>query len=384
MPIFLLTGPFIPDFVIASTSLFIILFFRDELFNLIKEEKIFIFFILFWLCMVLSSIFSDNPLYSLKSSFFYFRFIFFSVAVFYLISLKPQILEKFLYFLKLSIYILCAASIFEFIFEHNIFLQDKPSYRLTGTFGDEQIVGSFISKMLPIILSIFLYLKKKFNMETFFLLGLSLIIGILSNERGAIFYIICFFVFFITIFPGLKFKDKFLYYLLTIITFLVILFSVEETRKRLVDLTLSQAGIWILESQSVADFQGYSKSDRLHFQSAAHETHIITALKMFKDNPILGVGPKMFRKKCDDPKFYISSTSCTTHPHNILAQILAETGIIGLSFFIVAIIYILKQFYLAIKYRFKYDAYLLTSKLCLIFFFFTKFIFFNSLWKFFK
>ncbi len=69
---------------------------------------------------------------------------------------------------------------------------------------------------------------------------------------------------------------------------------------------------------------------------------------MFEDNPILGTGPNTYRKYCDNEKYqYISpySTSsytysaCSTHPHNTFLQIIAETGIIGLLFFTILIIY---------------------------------------------
>ncbi len=376
MPILLLTGPFLPDFVIVLTSIFFIIFFKNEFVQTIKNEKIFIFFILFWLLMVLSSLLSDDILYSLKSSFFYIRFILFSAAIFYLVSLNPLILEKFLKYLKIAIYILCFSSVIELLFGINIFLSAKPSYRITGTFGDEQIVGSFIIKMLPIFACIHLYLKKKFNLETFFFLTISFLIVILSNERSAVFYLICFSIYFILIYPNLGLKKKLGFLFITIFAFLVIILSVEDTKSRLINLTLSQAGLFLFESQNKGELRGYKKdANRFYFQSSTHEIHIITAINMFKDNPIIGVGPKMFRKKCDDPDFYISSDSCTTHPHNILAQILAETGIIGLIFFVTGIFYLIKNFLSLVKSYHKKDKYLIASKLCLIFLF-SKFLFF--------
>ena len=376
MPILLLTGPFLPDLAIVLTSIFFIIFFKNEFIQIIKSEKIFIFFILFWLSIVLSSLFSDDILFSLKSSFFYGRFIIFSIAIFYLVSLDPLILEKFLKYLKIAIYILCFSSIIELLFGVDIFLNKKPNFRITGTFGDEQIVGSFIVKMLPIFACIQLYLKKKFNFETFFFLTISFSIAILSNERSAVFYLICFFLYFISIYPNLALKKKLGLFFITLFAFLVIIISVEDTRSRIVNLTLSQAGLFLLESQNDSDFDSYKKdAKRFHFQSATHEIHILTAINMFKENPILGVGPKMFRKKCDDPDFYLTSDSCTTHPHNILAQILAETGILGFIFFVISIFYLIKNFLSLIKNNKKHDKYLVASKLCLIFLF-SKFLFF--------
>jgi|688.fasta_scaffold740056_2 O-antigen ligase len=73
--------------------------------------------------------------------------------------------------------------------------------------------------------------------------------------------------------------------------------------------------------------------------SEAHEGHYKTALNIFLDNRLFGVGAKMFRVKCSDSKYYYKY-GCTTHPHNLLMQILAETGLVGLLFLIIAISYI--------------------------------------------
>ena len=35
---------------------------------------------------------------------------------------------------------------------------------------------------------------------------------------------------------------------------------------------------------------------------------------MFKQNPILGHGPKTFRKFCSEPENYVYDFACTTHP----------------------------------------------------------------------
>jgi O-antigen ligase len=64
---------------------------------------------------------------------------------------------------------------------------------------------------------------------------------------------------------------------------------------------------------------------------------------MFKDNVFFGQGPNIFRLKCSNPKFFVKE-ACTTHPHNIYFQLLAETGLIG--FFIIFITFV----YLTILY----------------------------------
>ena len=56
---------------------------------------------------------------------------------------------------------------------------------------------------------------------------------------------------------------------------------------------------------------------------------------MFVDKPLVGQGPKMFRVLCNDVKFSNKDTNtCSTHPHNLYIQIMAETGLLGLLFII--------------------------------------------------
>jgi len=83
--------------------------------------------------------------------------------------------------------------------------------------------------------------------------------------------------------------------------------------------------------------------------SSQYRYHFKSAIGMFNDNKIFGTGPKMYRIKCKDKKYYENNFSCQTHPHNTYVQLLAETGIIGFSFvlfgFIYFSIYLIKDFY---------------------------------------
>ena len=72
-----------------------------------------------------------------------------------------------------------------------------------------------------------------------------------------------------------------------------------------------------------------------------HDSLIRTAYNMFKDQPIFGHGPKMFRIICADEKYATGITPCMTHPHNFYIQLLAETGIVGFLFLFSALIYVI-------------------------------------------
>ena len=75
----------------------------------------------------------------------------------------------------------------------------------------------------------------------------------------------------------------------------------------------------------------------------------LTAIKMFKDKPILGHGVKTFRYNCKEEPYKIDifdsynyRLNCGNHPHNTYIQLLAETGFVGFGlifFFFIFIIF---------------------------------------------
>jgi O-antigen ligase len=108
-------------------------------------------------------------------------------------------------------------------------------------------------------------------------------------------------------------------------------------------------------------------SDQLVIFSPQHDSHIKTAFNMFLDKPILGHGPKMFRVKCSDPKYAVGISPCSTHPHNFYLQLLAETGIVGFSFLLGALLYVLYCVYRQLKsIVLKQKRYLTDYQVCLL------------------
>ena len=77
------------------------------------------------------------------------------------------------------------------------------------------------------------------------------------------------------------------------------------------------------------------------FFTEGHESYFRTALNMFKEKPIVGHGPKMFRELCKNEKYSSGEYPCNTHPHNFYIQLLAETGIIGFLFLFSGFIYVI-------------------------------------------
>jgi len=92
IPFFLITGPFLSDFAISIISLlFLIYCIKKKKFYYFKE-KYFYFFLVFWIYLLLNSLFNNFNLDSLKISFFYFRYGVFVIAVVSLLDFDDKFL----------------------------------------------------------------------------------------------------------------------------------------------------------------------------------------------------------------------------------------------------------------------------------------------------
>ncbi len=346
-----ITGPLISDFFLSmSALLFIYVLIRGNLKNYINN-RISLFFVIFFTYIIINSFFSIKPEISLKSSFFYFRFYLFALALSYLLSNKT-IYKNYLYIiLYITLSFVVLDTFFQYIFGQDIFGYKEEQHRLSGPFGDELIVGGFISKILPLLLSIYFYINKKISLNLIILVFLSFIVTFLSGERVSFFNILTFLIIFLW-FYEFKNKKKILIFIIFFITFLIsIILKLDDTRfDRMVRFPVCAMNIDFPnflkceEKMNTEIYKNTFSTKRIILFSEAHEGHFKSGIKMFKDNPIFGKGIKMFRYHCSDEKF-INKHSCTTHPHNTLVQILAELGLLGFIFLSVAIYFCYRNFF---------------------------------------
>jgi len=149
------------------------------------------------------------------------------------------------------------------------------------------------------------------------------------------------------------------FFLLNLSTVFIIILIKEYQKFRLVTFIIAIICVFILSLYSTnlsqrmfkgpAEDMGLVKSSKeAVIFSKGHDSLIRTAYNMFKDQPLLGHGPKMFRIICKDEKYATGINPCMTHPHNFYIQLLAETGIIGFLFLLSALVYVvytaLRQF----------------------------------------
>jgi O-antigen ligase len=76
--------------------------------------------------------------------------------------------------------------------------------------------------------------------------------------------------------------------------------------------------------------------------------HAQKSLKLIIDKPFIGHGIKSFRVKCDNYKLYIDREkkkhqACSTHPHNLILELLTEQGVLGFFLFFAFFFVIFKK-----------------------------------------
>ena len=320
----LVSGPFLPDLILSLLVIWFIFFsILNKEFRYYKNLYFKLFFI-FWLVCVTSSLLSEDIFFSFQSSLFYFRIGIFACLISFLIDRNKNILKYFYFSFTLTFMALIIDGYFQFIFEKNIFGQELimayTTPRVTSFFGDETLMDSFLVRLYPLYFALFVIKKKKDKKEIFLMSLIFFLLDILIYLGGGrtSFFFLNLSTLFVILFIS---KFKLLRIFVFTLSFIVIsLLTISDTRlmKRFVT--------------SPIEGMNLNNNEKKYIFTSGHDSHIRTAFNIFKSNPVLGIGPKMFRVKCNEKKYVVGELPCSTHPHNFYIQLLAETGVIGFIF----------------------------------------------------
>ena len=292
LPLAFIIGPLIVEIII---NILILLFLFEDIknkkFNFIKNN-IFIYLFIFYI-ILLSSHFQSSYFEETKINvFFYLRFILFPFAVYEILKKNKKYIKYLFITLLLTILVTSLDGLIQFIFEKNLIGYEKYRVdRVSGFFKDDLILGSYLSRILPLIIGISIYFNKEKLLNKFSILtiGLCVLVIFLSGERAAFLKtMIGLIIIFLII--NINLKTKVLYFLFFLITFLFTLFINPVIFDR-----------YVLQLKNHL-FSNNSSSNKLIIMRYYYPMYQ-TSLKMFKDSKILGKGPKTYRYHCDDQEF---------------------------------------------------------------------------------
>jgi O-antigen ligase len=353
---FLIWGPFFPDLIVSLSSLIFLFYVIKNKDFYYLNNKPFIIFIIFCLyCIFITLLRAEDKLLSFQSSLFYFRIGLFSCLIWYLIDQDKNILKYFYYTLIICFSSLVIDGYFQFFSGSNILGFPFEGGRISSLFGDELIMGSYLSRLFPLLFALFL-IKEKSKYEIYYIGILFILVDILiyiSGERSSFFFLNLSTIFIIIL---IKEYQKF-----RLITFLIALALI-------VGLTLTSDKLSNRMIKGPAKSIGLVKdAQSKNIFTPSHDSLIRTAFNMFKDKPVFGHGPKMFRKICSNEKYATGVSPCMTHPHNFYVQLLAETGLIGFLFLFSVFCYVLYCGIMQLKsIIFKQERYLTDYQVCLL------------------
>ena len=327
---FLIWGPFFPDLIVSLSALvFLVYVIRKKEFYYFNNKPLIIFFIFCIYCILVSVFVAKDRMLSFESSLFYFRIGVFACFIWYLIDKNKKILSYFYYILVVCFSVLVVDGFFQFLSDFNIIGLPASGNRISSFFDKELIMGSYLSRLFPLLFALFV-LRKKSKFEVYYIGILFILTDVLiyiAGERASFLFLNLSTLFIIILIKNYQ-KFRLISFVCALILITGLTFSYNKLADRMIFSTLKNFGF-------------FKESQKQNIFTPEHDSLIRTAYKMFLDKPIFGHGPKMFRVICKDEKYATGVTPCMTHPHNFYVQLLAETGIIGFSFLFSAFAYVL-------------------------------------------
>lgn len=340
-PLFFISGSFLSDFFCIFLGLiFLYKISKEKKWNELYFNYYFFYFILIFFYLNLNSYFSFNKEISFSKSLPFIRIVIFIFALSFFLNKYNKIYNNFFYCFVFLLVLMFLDSLIQVFFNYTIFgTKIILTNRISSFFGDEMIMGSYITRLLPIITAIPLLMNfKKKYLINFFVLIVSSILVFLSAERLSMFYLVSFLVFYFLITKRFFFKFIFLFF---IGLFFINLYN-PSFSGRIIGSTIKQFN----QTESITSYR--------------HLLHYKTAFDMFMDKKITGHGLKAFRYICSKEKYvtqilkkqnedikkkgfktYLTAdlNGCNTHPHNIYLEFLSELGLVGFLLFLVIFLY---------------------------------------------
>ena len=350
LPLSLTMSIFIADLfsVILSIFFFSLILKKDPILsNVLYIKKPLIVILLFFFIVIVSLIFSNDFNKSFLPSFFYFRYFLMSLIIYVYICKYRYLTNLIMFSILLTFSLIFFDSFIELLeikglpgFELKEYkINSGNNFFVTSFFNDEKKLGSYIIRLLPLILSLIIYTKyrpfDKINFNNFIIIICGLMI-FFTSERTALF------LFVVTFCLLLKFiQNKKKIIITTMITFIIVLFTNPKIGEKYIVATLTQFNItknYTFDNLSINEIN----FTNLHYLSQEHEKLILSGIEVFKENVITGSGIKTYHEECNKIKNIKNlDIVCSTHPHNTYIQLLAEIGIFGTFFVIVIFFYIL-------------------------------------------
>jgi len=329
IPASIIIGPAISliNILLIDFSFIFLIFYKKD-FNFLsnKTVKLIIFLCLY---LILNSIIAKDFSMSAHRNFGFIRFGILFLAFNYFFCNKDFV-NRVLIVWVLTLSVLASDAYIESIFGQNIFGYGGETHgnRIVSFFKDEPIVGGYINGFYLMIIGCLFYINKdtsnKFKyiilVFSIFFIIIIILTGERSNSIKAIFGFLLFYFF--NDFFKLKEKIFSIFFLILIFTFLL-------NTSDFLKLRYSSQFFKPLVSFFQPNNQIQKNEIRANILKDNLYIHLYqSGFEVFRKYPIFGVGNKNYRvEACSNEKN--SKYFCSTHPHQIYFEFLAEHGLVG-------------------------------------------------------
>ncbi len=326
LPVSLLIGSAVINFVII---LFDILFLIDvikkkekQIFN---EKHIYLLFII-WFYLIINSFIGIDFESSIVRSIGFIRFVILAIGInYYFRKYYDYFLYNIIKIWSLIFIVVTLDLIFETTLGFNLTGNISPDKgRLSSFLGEELKIGNYYFGFILITLS-YLLLKFKNNYILYLFSIIFIIIALLIGERSNFLKVLFILPLFLFFFENKNFLKKIFVIFISVSILFTIVYSNNNYKTRFWEMLLEpliQAKLNPIES----------------LKTKMHGAHYDTAIQIFVENKLSGIGLKNFRKISGDAKYKNTNYQYTdyrqtTHPHQMHFEILSELGLIGYILF---------------------------------------------------
>ena len=261
-----------------------------------------------------------------------FRYVIYIISIWFVF--QEIKLDKRFFLITIFVYLIFLADgYFQFFTGENLLGYSMPSGRISGIFEDEYIFGSYIQKVIPIMITLFyLTFETKLKNKSFYfflVLFLSTVIILLSGDRAAIIIFVFYLAISFLLVPSYR-KILLMNFLISgAVLFLVVSFGIGKNLGTL-DQRYNPKSTYNAHSAQTKTNHPITK-----YIPRDHFGHFLVVKEMAKDNLYFGKGLKSFRFMCRGKlgNFYpVDGGVCSTHPHNYYLQSISAGGLTGLFF----------------------------------------------------
>jgi O-antigen ligase len=359
LPFLVLGSRITSDLSATICTLFLLFFWFKNPKSEVRKQAWFNTYLILWLFMCVTSIFTTNPKYIIVQSLIDIRWPTFALVLSCLVFTNESRLRLFEKSALILFVFIALDSILQYCTGQDIFGHvQTDSVRLTGPFS-KLVPGIYSLRIYPIAVLAFFMIASRLSKYKFLgcfiaLVCFSQTFAFLTGERIVFLsYGLFNSILLLAVIRYEKLSYRFVLGSLSI--FASIAFASILLAPKMFNRTILS---FIYQMQ--------------HFEAGPSYSTMINALTMLKSSPWIGVGTRYYHFACMEMPISLQPSQavggCLIHPHQIYLEVLAQNGLIGFMLFLIVLFFIFKKVFQGLDFKNNFLlSTIVATPLCMIF-----------------